>query len=199
MRPVFLAALLALAPLGCRTGAVRTAPTPKRTDSGSRADSVITAARDSAIRAQDTLLTVRGGAGARPDTLHPEARAAEAQAAASHAASHAGVVHRFLDLPDGGRIELERAMYDPAGIAAVRAHVDSMAAAFRRGDFTLPARAHGRAAAAVPGAATMAAKRAVITYTTDRLPLGGALEIRTADSAAVRAIHAFLRFQRAEH
>lgn len=193
MRSILAAALLALAPLACHTGAVRTAPVPKRTDSGSRADSVITAARDSAIRAQDTLLTVRGTAGAPADTLRPEARAG------AHAESHAGTVHRFLDLPDGGRLELERAMYDPAGIVAVRAHLDSMATAFRRGDFSLPARAHGRPASQIPGVAVLIARRAAITYTIDTLPLGGALELRSTDSAVVRAIHAFLAFQRAEH
>jgi TusA-related sulfurtransferase len=45
----------------------------------------------------------------------------------------------------------------------------------------------------------MAAKRGAIAYTFRELPRGGEVRITTADPEAVRAIHAFLAFQRTDH
>jgi hypothetical protein len=45
----------------------------------------------------------------------------------------------------------------------------------------------------------MGARRKAIRYVVESLPRGGALRIRTADRAAVQAIHAFLAFQRSDH
>ena len=104
--------------------------------------------------------------------------------------------HVFEPLPDGGRIVLQRDAADSAGTAVIRAHMGRIAAAFAAGDFRLPGFVHARP---VPGAATMAARRSAITYTADTLPRGGQVRIRTADSAAVAAVHEFLAFQRADH
>lgn len=104
--------------------------------------------------------------------------------------------HRFDALPDGGRLELQRDVDDPAGTARIRAHLHEVADAFSRGDFSVPAFVHLRE---VPGAATMAAKRGAITYTFRELPRGGELRIATADPEAVRAVHEFMAFQRSEH
>jgi hypothetical protein len=51
----------------------------------------------------------------------------------------------------------------------------------------------------IPGVATMAQRRAHISYRETDVPNGGQLRIRTRDSAAIAAIHEFLAFQRGEH
>ncbi len=104
--------------------------------------------------------------------------------------------HRFTDLPDGGRIELERNTDDSAGVAMIRNHMHMIARSFRSGDFSTPMFVHMRD---VPGTATMAAKRDVITYAVTVLPRGGAIRITTHDPGAVAAIHEFLAFQRQDH
>lgn len=105
--------------------------------------------------------------------------------------------HVFEDLPDGGRIVLDRDdASDTAGIAAIRQHMRDIAAAFRAGDFAKPFAVH---AEEVPGTAVMAARRAAIAYTASDRPRGAEVRIVTTDSAAVAAIHAFLEFQRTAH
>lgn len=104
--------------------------------------------------------------------------------------------HRFDALPDGGRIELQRDKDDAEGVATIRAHLRSIADAFARGDFATPAFVH---AGAVPGTEVMAARRAAIRYEYRDLPRGGEVRIVTEDAEAVRAIHAFMAFQRGDH
>jgi hypothetical protein len=104
--------------------------------------------------------------------------------------------HRFDLLADGGRITLQRDSADAAGTTTIRAHLRQLAAAFTAGDFSMPAMTHDRD---VPGTATMAAKRGVIRYRMRNLPRGGEVLISTRDSAALRAIGEFIRFQRDDH
>jgi hypothetical protein len=104
--------------------------------------------------------------------------------------------HRFEPLADGGRIELQRDLADSAGIEQIRQHMHRIAAAFGAGDFSLPGFVHAQN---VPGTAVMAAKRDAITYTVELLPRGAAVRLQTTDTAAVRAIHDFLAFQRMDH
>ena len=105
--------------------------------------------------------------------------------------------HVFEDLPDGGRVVLERAdASDTADISTIRAHMRDIQAAFRAGDFTKPFEVHAQD---VPGTAVMAAKRSVISYDATDRPRGGEVRIRSSDSVAVAAIHQFLAFQRKEH
>ena len=105
--------------------------------------------------------------------------------------------HLFDDLDDGGRIELQRDVEDPAGIATIRAHLKEIAVSFAKGDFKTPAFVHGRDD--VPGTAVMAAKHTAITYTYRDLPRGGEVRIVTQDAEALHAIHQFLAFQRSDH
>jgi hypothetical protein len=105
-------------------------------------------------------------------------------------------VHRFDALPDGGRIELQRAVDDSAGVAQIRRHLRGIAAAFTTGDFRTPAFVHMRQ---VPGTAVMAARRAAITYAVGDLPRGAEVRITTRDAEALAAVHAFLAFQRRDH
>ena len=104
--------------------------------------------------------------------------------------------HRFDDLADGGRIVLQRDTTDTAGTRTIRAHLREVAAAFARGDFTTPGFVHGRD---VPGTATMAARRAAITYAVRDLPGGGEIRMTTRDAEARRAVQEFLAFQRRDH
>jgi hypothetical protein len=105
--------------------------------------------------------------------------------------------HVFEDLADGGRVVLDREDgTDSAGIAAIRRHMRDIAAAFRAGDFTKPFQVH---AEDVPGTRVLAARRAKITYEALDRPRGAEVRIRTADSAALAAVHAFLEFQRTAH
>ncbi len=104
--------------------------------------------------------------------------------------------HRFDSLPDGGRIELQTAATDSAGVATIRRHLQEIAAAFRAGDFTTPAGVH---AAEVPGTRVMAERRDHLTWTFARLPAGGEVRAVTRDARALAALHEFLAFQRLEH
>jgi hypothetical protein len=104
--------------------------------------------------------------------------------------------HQFEDLPDGGRIELQRDSTDSAGVAEIRAHLQSIAKAFAQGDFQVPGFVH---AGEVPGTMVMRERQDRITYVFHPLPGGGEVRIGTADTTAVRAVHNFLAFQRGEH
>ena len=105
--------------------------------------------------------------------------------------------HVFEDLPDGGRIVLERVdPADTAGIKTIRAHMRDIADAFRAGDFTKPFEVHAQT---VPGTDVMRAKRAAISYEPSDLPKGGEVRIKTTDPAAIAAVHEFLAFQRGAH
>jgi hypothetical protein len=134
---------------------------------------------------------------------HPTAQAADTGFAAlqDRGARAMGVnqytsTHRFDSLVDGGRIELQRGTDDPEGVATIRAHLRSIAQAFGEGDFRTPGFVH---AGTVPGTDVMAARRALVRYTYRDLPRGGEVRITTADAEALRAIHAFLAFQRGDH
>ena len=105
--------------------------------------------------------------------------------------------HVFEDLPDGGRIVLEvDSASDTAAIARIRDHMHAIAGDFARGDFSKPFMVHQEQ---VPGTDVMTARRGLITYEETDRPSGGEVRIRTTDSAAVVAVHAFLAFQRGAH
>ena len=104
--------------------------------------------------------------------------------------------HRFEPLPDGGRIELQRDTADRAGVETIRAHMRDIAGRFSRGDFAIPGFVHAQE---VPGTRVMAERKAQITYEAADLPGGAEVRIRSADSAAIAAVHEFLAFQRGDH
>lgn len=104
--------------------------------------------------------------------------------------------HRFEALADGGRIVLVRDLDDTAGVRTIREHLRGIAQQFAAGDFSASATVHARE---VPGAAVMRARRTAIRYEFGELPRGGEIRITTRDPEAVRAVHEFLAFQRADH
>lgn len=105
--------------------------------------------------------------------------------------------HVFEPLSDGGRIVLQREASDSAGVAAIRAHMDTISKSFGNGDFTVPGFVH--ATGDVPGTAAMKRLKAEITYTSRDLPGGAQVVIWTRNPEAVSAIHEFLAFQRMDH
>lgn len=105
--------------------------------------------------------------------------------------------HVFEPLPDGGRIVLQREASDSVGVAAIRAHMDTISKSFSSGDFSVPGFVH--ATGEVPGTAAMKRLKADITYTPQDLPGGAQVVISTRNPQAISAIHEFLAFQRMDH
>lgn len=136
------------------------------------------------------LAACRGGAEAERFT------AVQTRGAAVMGVDQYTATHVFEPLPDGGRIVLQRDSADAAGTAVIRAHLRQIAVAFAAGDFRLPGVVHAQD---VPGTAVMASRRDAITYAADTLARGGEVRIRTTDAEALRAVHRFLAFQRADH
>jgi hypothetical protein len=137
---------------------------------------------------------------ATPDSAHADSAFAAVQARGADPRAM-GVdqftsPHRFDALPDGGRIELQRATDDSAGVAQIRRHMREIAQAFTAGDFRTPAFVHDQQ---VPGTDVMAAKKGAIRYETRDLPRGAEVRITTRDPQALRAVHAFIAFQRGDH
>lgn len=104
--------------------------------------------------------------------------------------------HVFEDLPDGGRIVLQRDATDPVDERTIRAHMRDIARQFSAGDFRLPGLVHDTE---VPGTAVMTKKRRRIRYVAVDLPRGAQVRIVTRDPEALRAVHEFLAFQRMDH
>ena len=105
-------------------------------------------------------------------------------------------IHVFDDMPDGGRIELQRGEDDRAGVATIRSHLREIKSAFETGNFSTPAFVH---MTEVPGTAVMAKRRAHIRYAVRDLRRGAELRVRTTDPEALAAVHQFLAFQRGDH
>ncbi|MEP6619322.1 MAG: hypothetical protein ABJE47_08405 [bacterium] len=105
-------------------------------------------------------------------------------------------IHRFDDLSDGGRIQLQNDKKDSVATRVIRTHLRGIAKAFSSGDFSTPAFVH---MTSVPGSQAMTSRREAIRYAVEDRPGGGALRMVTSDTTAIRAIHEFLAFQRSKH
>jgi hypothetical protein len=105
--------------------------------------------------------------------------------------------HVFEDLPDGGRVVLERNdASDTAAIATIRAHMQDVLKDFRAGDFSKPFQVH---AMQVPGTDVMRANASKISYSVQDRPRGAELRMSTKDSTSLAAIREFFAFQRKDH
>ena len=105
--------------------------------------------------------------------------------------------HHFRTTADGGAIEVD--VKDPSdshSLAQVRAHLNEIAVAFKKGDFAKPVATH---AEVPPGVPVMQRLAGEITYTYADRPKGGAVTIRTANKEALAAVHEFLAYQVREH
>jgi hypothetical protein len=106
-------------------------------------------------------------------------------------------VHHFRVYEDGGAIDV--AVKDPAdatNLSAIRAHLPHIAHLFGQGDFNLPHFIH---ATNVPGTSDLTKLKDRVRYTYVETLRGGRVDIVTTDAAAIAAVHAFLRFQIADH
>jgi len=150
-----------------------------------------------ALLALGALLGCTGGSAPQGHNGDTSFAATQARGARVMGVDQYTSAHVFEDLPDGGRIILERNdSTDTAGIATIRRHMQTIAADFEHGDFAKPFQVHAQV---VPGTATMKARRAAIRYKAAERPRGGEVRLQSADPAAVTAIHEFLAFQRAAH
>jgi hypothetical protein len=106
------------------------------------------------------------------------------------------LAHQFVSTEDGGDIILERSVHDDLGINQIRAHLLLISRSFARGDFTTPGFVHDKP---VPGTDVMSERSSQISYTVEDTEHGGIVHIRTNDPEALKAVHAFIEFQIAEH
>ncbi len=107
-------------------------------------------------------------------------------------------VHHFALYDDGGAIEVGvKAPDDTKDRDAIRSHLPHIAMMFGAGNFDAPMLVHD--SANVPGTKVMAARKDAIRYRYEDTPAGGRVSIVTTDPAALAAVHAFLRYQIAEH
>ena len=107
-------------------------------------------------------------------------------------------MHHFLLFKDGGAIDV--AVKDPTDTKnrdAIRSHLPHIATMFDTGNFDAPMLVHD--SANVPGTKVMASRKDTIRYQYTETPNGGRVTIATADAEALNAVHAFLRYQIAEH
>jgi hypothetical protein len=105
--------------------------------------------------------------------------------------------HHFRLRQDGGSIDVEaRNPADAVTRQAIRAHLQDIAAAFGRGDFSKPFETHGEVP---PGVKAMQRRKRFLQYRYEGLPAGGRVVISTADLKARDAVFEFLRYQIREH
>jgi hypothetical protein len=106
--------------------------------------------------------------------------------------------HHFSLFTDGGAVEVSvKNPDDTKNRDAIRSHLPHIAMMFGAGDFDAPMLVHD--SASVPGIAVMARRKDAIRYQYVETPNGGRVNIVTVDPEALAAVHAFLKFQIAEH
>jgi hypothetical protein len=111
--------------------------------------------------------------------------------------SHDKTVHHFRLFADGGAIEAR--VIDAQNAAsrdAIRSHFAHIAKMFAAGDFSAPMLIHVQNP---PGTAEMKRLRETIQYKLENTEQGARIRIITKSSDALQAVHAFLRFQIADH
>ena len=111
--------------------------------------------------------------------------------------SHQTTTHHFRLDKTGGVITVSA--NDPKDDATrdqIRMHLSHIVKRFVAGDFDVPMFIHDTTP---PGAPVMAKLREQIHYTYSDTANGGKVQITTANSDAIQAIHDFLRFQISDH
>ena len=110
----------------------------------------------------------------------------------------ARTTHHFLLFNDGGAIEVNvNDASDAKNRDAIRSHLPHIAMMFGEGNFDAPMLVHD--SKNVPGAKLMTERKGVIQYLYLETANGGRVNIVTSDQGALAAVHAFLKFQIAEH
>lgn len=105
--------------------------------------------------------------------------------------------HHFYLYTDGGAIDVSvKDAADTTNRDAIRAHLPHVAMMFGMGNFDDPMMVHETK---VPGTAEMATLKDRLSFKYTETPKGGRVDITTKGPEAVKAVHAFLTFQIAEH
>ena len=107
--------------------------------------------------------------------------------------SQTATTHHFLLKSSGGVIQVQADdSADNASRDEIRMHLAHIARAFQNGDFDIPMFVHDTIAPGVPNMKQ-------IHYSFEETPNGGRVVISSTDKEAIKAVHAFLRFQIEEH
>jgi hypothetical protein len=111
--------------------------------------------------------------------------------------SHDKATHHFRLYADGGAIEVgANDAKDTATRDAIQGHFTHIVKMFAAGDFTAPILIHSQNP---PGSEVMKRMRGEIAYRLEKMAEGARIRISTKNAQALQAIHAFLRFQIADH
>jgi Fe2+ transport system protein FeoA len=106
-------------------------------------------------------------------------------------------IHQFRLEPTGGAIEVEtRTRDDDTTRLQIRRHLEEIAVAFARGDFSKSIATH---AEVPPGVDRMRQLKDAISYRYEETPRGGRVKIVSSDQDAIAAVHEFLKYQIREH
>ena len=111
--------------------------------------------------------------------------------------SAAKTTHHFRLFQDGGAIEV--AVNDPNDTQSrdqIRLHLSHIASMFSEGNFNAPMFIHDTTP---PGVTTMTKLSGEIRYDYEETTAGARIRIKTHDTQALDAVHAFLLFQIIEH
>jgi hypothetical protein len=105
--------------------------------------------------------------------------------------------HHFYLYADGGAIDVSvKDASDKTNLDAIRAHLPHMVTMFSEGNFEAPMLVHGTV---VPGTAEMKQVKDAITWKFEESARGGRVTISTSNAEALKAVHAFLRYQITDH
>ena len=105
--------------------------------------------------------------------------------------------HHFYLYSDGGAIDVSvKDAADKTNLDAIRAHLPHIVMMFGQGNFDAPMLVHGTE---VPGTPEMKKIKDTITWKYEESARGGRVTITTANAEALRAVHAFLRYQITDH
>lgn len=104
----------------------------------------------------------------------------------------------FFDDNNAGGVESVTAndKGDTAQIELIREHLKTEAQRFGQGDFSDPARIHGKD---MPGLAGLAAAGNKLRVSYQQLPAGASLTYASDDQTVVNAVHAWFAAQRSDH
>lgn len=103
----------------------------------------------------------------------------------------------FYLYPDGGEIDIAaNDADDKTNLEAIRAYLSQVAKRFSEGNFEAPPLVRN---AKFPSAAQLGKLKERITYRYLETPNGGQVNITTTDAEALKAVHAFLKFQITDH
>jgi len=111
--------------------------------------------------------------------------------------SHEKTTHHFRLFADGGSIDVQADdAKDEASRDEIRGHLTHIASAFSAGHFDMPMFIHDQVP---PGVPAMKRLKHAIKYVYEPIDGGARVRISSANPDAVKAVHAFLRFQISDH